>query len=165
MKEDIFKDVPEEIIEDLKVKYEHYKATVKEPKLTLVEYISESLEAEILTKEIVTLEEEKAKIEVNIKSLEKKIEENNKKLAEAEAEKLIANFNGFYETIANDTDLTSEEKLKQLKAYYFTSVRNMFKEVKFLNNLHELIKQQEQEEEGIDVILIDFEDYVKQFYK
>ena len=164
MEEYIFKDVLEETIEDLKVKYEHYKATAKEPKLTLKEYISISLEKEELTKELELLNKEIAKYEANIESIEKKIEETNKKLAEAEAKRLIANFNGFYETIINDTDLTSEEKLKQLKAYYFTSVRNMFKEVKFLNNLHEMIKQQEQEEEGIDVILIDFEDYVKQFY-
>ena len=140
MEEDIFKDVPEETIEDLKVKYEHYKATAIEPKLTLEEYISKSLELESLNKEIELLNNEINELEAKSEFSKKELEEVHKKLAEAEAEKLIVNFNKFYETIVNDSDLTSEEKLKQLKAYYFTSVRNMFKEVKFLNNLQLILK-------------------------
>ena len=84
-------------------------------------------------------------------------------MAEAEVEELLSDFNNVYEIIVNEEDLTQEEKLDKLKLYYYTVVRNIAKEFKFLNNLNSLVK--EQDSKGFnDVLLINFVEFVKDHY-
>lgn len=153
MAEDIFKDVPEDVLQYIKVRYEKYKVTAEEPVISFEDYILKVYDLAIT---VVGLKNQKETIEEEIVEVEKEI-------AEVEAEDLLNDFNKVYEIIVNDIDLTQKEKLDNLKAYYLTVVRDMAKEVKFLNNLNSLIK--EQDSEGYtDVLLIDFNEYVKQFY-
>lgn len=163
MEEDIFKNVPEGIVEDLKIKYEEYKATAEEPVLTFEEFSSKIYEIGLLTKEIEVHEKELEELNSKKEAVEKRLEEIEAELFEIESEKLLEDFSSTYEIIANDSNLTSEEKLDKLKAYYYTVVRNMAKEIRFLNNLNALIK--EQDSEGFnDVLLINFNEFVKNHY-
>ena len=164
MEGDIFKDIPEEVIEEAKVKYEDYLTKPSDkPKLTFEEFSSKIYELGLLTKELEELGKELKEIENRKIEKEQKLEEINSKLNEAESEELLSDFKNVYDIIINDSSLTHEEKLDKLKAYYYTVVRNIAKEVTFLNNLNELIK--EQDSEGFnDVLLIDFNEYIKRFY-
>jgi len=158
--EDILKDVPEDVLQYIKNRYEDYKAAAEEPYLDFEAYFFKVYDLAI---DVVGLKNKKELIEEDIESLEKELEEVNSKIAEVEAEELLADFSKVYDIIINDNDLTQEEKLDKLKAYYYTVVRNIAKEVKFLNNLNDLIK--EQDSEGFnDVLLIDFYEFVKVHY-
>lgn len=160
MEEDIFKSVPEDVLQYIKNRYEDYKATAKEPVLDFKTYFFKIYDLAITT---VGLINKKELIEEDIKELEEELKEVNSKLAEAEAEELLLDFTKFYDVVINDSSLNHEEKLDKLKAYYLTVVRDMAKEVKFLANVYGLIK--EQDSEGFnDVLLIDFHEYIKQFY-
>ena len=75
MEEDIFKDVPEETVEDLKTKYEDYKATAKEPVLTFEEFSSKIYEIGLLTKEIEVHEKELEELNSKKAEVEKRLEE------------------------------------------------------------------------------------------
>ncbi len=164
MEEVIFKDIPEEVIEEAKVKYEDYLTKPSDkPKLTFEEFSSKIYELGLLTKELEKLEKELKEIENRKIEKEQKLEEIETKLLEVESEELLNDFKNVYELIVNDNDLTQKEKLDKLKAYYFNVVRNVAKEIKFLNNLNGLIK--EQDSEGFnDVLLIEFNEYIKRFY-
>ena len=158
--EDVLKDVPEDVLQYIKKRYDEYKATAKEPYLDFETYFFKVYDLAI---DVVGLKNKKELIEEDIEILENELEEFNSKIAEAEAEELLTDFSKVYDIIINDSSLNHDEKLDKLKAYYFTSVRNVAKEIKFLNNLNSLIK--EQDSEGFnDVLLIDFHEYIKQFY-
>ena len=160
MEEDILKNVPEDVLQYIKDRYEDYKATAIEPVLTFEEY---SLKIYDLAINVVGLINSKKLIEEDIKELEQELEEVNNELAEAEAEELLEDFNKVYGIIVNEEDLTQEEKLDKLKAYYYTVVRNIAKEFKFLNKLNEMIKEQDSEGYN-DVLLINFIEFVKDHY-
>lgn len=160
MAEDMFKAVPEDVLQYIKNRYEEYKSTAIEPVLTFEEY---SLKIYDLAINVVGLINSKKLIEEDIKELEQELEEVNNELAEAESEELLEDFNKVYGIIVNEEDLTQEEKLDKLKAYYYTVVRNIAKEFKFLNNLNDLIKEQDSEGYN-DVLLINFMEFVKSHY-
>lgn len=160
MAEDILKDVPEDVLNYIKDKYEDYKATSEKPALTFEEY---SLKIYDVAINVVGLINSKKLIEDDIKELEQELEKVNTELAEDEAEELLTDFNKVYEIIVNEEDLTQEEKLDKLKLYYYTVVRNITREFKFLNKLNALVK--EQDSEGFnDVLLINFMEFVKDHY-
>ena len=157
--EDIFKDVPEGSIEELKQKYFIYTIqAIEEPVLTFEEYVEEVKKLDRLTNEVESKTEELAKLKSEVNEL-------NFKLAAEDVDYFINNFETVFFMVLNSGSLTSEEKLAKLKAYYLTVVRNIEKEFKFLNYLHEVITEGFDSEEGTEVILLDLEAYVKQFYK
>lgn len=161
--EDMFKDVPEAVVKVAEEKYKRYEAAAKEPVLTFEEYTVKLYRLYFLNKQSEYKQKELIELKAEIKGIDKELEELNSILYENEAEELLADFNKVYEIIFNDSSLSHEEKLDKLKAYYYTVVRNIAKEVKFLNNLNGLIK--EQDSEGFnDVLLIDFYDFVKVHY-
>lgn len=157
--EDIFKDVPEGIIEELKQKYFIYTIqTLDNPILTFEEYSKKVYELGVLTKELDSKTKELAKIK-------NEIEDIKFSLASEDVDYFINNFKSVFLMVLNEGSLTSEEKLDKLKAYYLTVVRNIEKEFKFLNCLHEAINEGLDSEEGAEAILIDLEAYVKKFYE
>ena len=160
MSEDVLASVPEDVLQYIKNRYEDYKATAEEPVLTFEDYFFKVYDLALNT---VGLINKKAMIEKEIVELEQELEEVNNELAKTESEELLEDFTKVYGIIVNDNELTQEEKLDKLKAYYYTVVRNIAKEIKFLNNLNSLIK--EQDSEGFnDVLLIEFNDFVKRHY-
>ena len=158
MEEDIFKAVPEDVLQYIKNRYKAYKAAAKEPVISFEDYFFKVYDLAI---EIVGLKNKKDLIEEDIQYLEKDLAEVNYKLTESE--ELLEDFSKVYDIIINDSSLSHEEKLDKLKAYYYTVVRNIPKEIKFLNNLNGLIK--EQDSEGFnDVLLIEFNEFVNSHY-
>jgi len=160
MAEDMFKAVPEDVLQYIKNRYEEYKATAKEPVLNFEDYFFKVYD---LALDTVGLINKKEMIEEEIIETEQRIKELNEELAEIEAEELLEDFNKVYGIIVNEVDLTQEEKLDKLKAYYYTVVRNIAKEFKFLNKLNEMIKEQDLEGYN-DVLLINFIEFVKDHY-
>ncbi|MBR2808687.1 MAG: hypothetical protein IKE33_00440, partial [Erysipelotrichaceae bacterium] len=149
----------EGIIEELKQKYFIYaNQTLDNPILTFEEYSKKVYELGVLTEELDSKTKELAKIK-------NEIEELKFSLASEDVDFFINNFQSVLFMVLNEGSLTSEEKLDKLKAYYFTFVRNIEKEFKFLNCLHKAINDGLDSDEGAEAILIDLEAYVKQFYK
>ena len=159
MGKDILENVPEDILQYIKHGYEDYKATVTKP----INFETYFFKVYDLTINIVGLKNQIGIIEEEIVEFEEEFKEVNLRLASAETEDMLEDFNIFYDVVINDTSLNQEDKLTKLKAYYLTTVRNITKEFKFLNNLNSMIK--EQDSEGYtDILLTDFYSYVKQFY-
>lgn len=156
--EDIFKDVPEATIEELKQKYFIYTIqTLDNPILTFEEYSKKVYELGTLNKELESKTEELTKIK-------NEIEELKSSLVSEDVDFFINNFQSVFLMVLNEGSLTAEEKLDKLKVYYLTVVRNIEKEFKFLNCLHKAINEGLDSEDGVETILIDLETYVKQFY-
>lgn len=167
--------VPEELVEEAKAEYENYIKDVPEDERkdleTYVYYYTTIFLAEeeiaikekyleILKKEIVGTkkEVESSKNYINLKS--------NPTFKEDENIYSNLTFKDVLEILLDNEykPFSTEEQLLELKKYYFNNIRNIEKEYNFLIEVNNIVKAEEESEEGIAVSLLEFAEFINNIY-
>ena len=113
-----------------------------------------------LVEEIDYYKKEKAKLESEIEVLKKELNFDSK-ITDVEVDKLIMDFNNFYDEVI-DSSLRYDEKFKKLELYYLNVVRNIDNEFKLLHSIQNRINE-ELKTEGVSSLLIEIHEYIKHF--
>ena len=154
-------DIPEKSVERLHLKYDEYKATAEEPIFTFKEFCSKMQYLETLVEEIDYYKKEKSKLESEIEVLKKELNFDSK-ITDVEVDKLIMDFNNFYDEVI-DSSLRYDEKFKKLELYYLNVVRNIDNEFKLLHSIQNRINE-ELKTDGVNSLLIEIHDISNIFY-
>ena len=162
--------VPEELVEEAKKEYENYiKDAPEDRKVSLEGYVNRYVD-------IFVKEEELAVKEKYLEILKQEIAEAKSSLnssrwfinmQEMEIENSFSNlvFNDILEILFKDgVEFSSEEQLNYMLGFYFNNIRDIKKEYDFLIEIQNLIRIEEESEEGVPTSLTDFYSIIHDFY-
>ena len=167
--------VPEELVEEAKAEYENYIKDVPEDK-------RKDLETYVYHYTTIFLAEEEIAIkEKYLEMLKKEVTETKKKVESSksyinlksnltfkEDKDIYSNltFKDVLEIVLDNEfkSFTTEEQLLELKRFYFNNIRNIEKEYNFLIEVNNIVKAEEESEEGIAVSLLEFVEFINNIY-
>lgn len=167
------KIVPEELVEEAEEHYKEYVKTVPE---------SERLPKEDYVRIYVNIFVAEEELAIKEKYLEMLKAEVNEAKSEVESSKMLLNvpdyedksINTFSNLVFKDilnilygneeVVYTTEEQLQYMQQFYFNNIRNFEKEYNFLIEVNNIVKAEEESEEGVPTGLIEFLEFLNKIY-
>lgn len=167
------KIVPEELVEEAEEHYKEYvKAVPESERLPKKDYVR-------IYVNIFVAEEELA---IKEKYLEMLKSEVNDVKAKVESSKMLLNVPNYEDESINTFSylvfkdilnilygnekivFTTEEQLQYMQQFYFNNIRNIEKEYNFLIEVNNIVKAEEESEEGVPTGLIEFLEFLNNIY-
>ena len=166
------KIVPEELVKEAEDHYKEYVKTVPESeKLSLKSYVRTYVNI-FLTEEEIGIKEKFLEI-LKKEIIDSKLElEASKHYINIDYEDTSVNTysNLVFEDVLNilygneEIVYTKEEQLQYMQDFYFHNIRNFEKEYNFLIEVNNIVKAEEESEEGVPTGLIEFLEFLNKIY-